>query len=147
MTTPTPTPARPVKGQTVWVLDPETDGPSTKFPGPWRLDRINAQSYSLVQPVEGEPRRHLRAGKSVVVTEEPAGQPGVIDWREPWVQGTLVRWHTNTPPKAGTDLFVVISDSGLAAVKLVPLGNACGRVWGKAPVKFLTKVDPAEVLR
>ena len=142
--TTTPQPIR--KGDTVWVLDQDTRGPSAKWAGPWRVQSVNQKSYSLVQPVDGPPRRKLLAGKTIVVAEEPAGTPGEIEWRDPWVDGTLVRWTgPNLPEKAGTDLWIILADSGLATVKTCPLGNKCGRIWPKVPAEYLTVIDPAKV--
>jgi hypothetical protein len=142
--TPTPRPIR--RNDTVWVLDPDTRGPSVQWAGPWRVEKVNQKSYSLVQPVDGPPHRKLRAGKTIVVTEEPTGKPGEMEWRAPWVDGTLVRWTgPNLPKKAGTDLWIILADPGRATVKACPLGNVCGRIWPKVPAEWLTVIDPAKV--
>jgi hypothetical protein len=132
------------KGSTVYVLDPNTYGPSVRFPGAWTVEKVNQRTYKLSQP--GRPGM-LNCDKSLTTTEAPAAGVTVEDARFPWQQGQIVRWAT-APVKAGGTLFVIISDKGDRTVeRIVLLGNTDGRYWRRVPASQLEPVDVADILK
>lgn len=144
------------RDQTVWVIDYATGGPSPKHPGAWTVQRVNQRSLTLTQadPATGRVAKQLRCDKSLVTDTEPAGRPAAAEtigmpYRMPWTQGQVVRWAGPTcPAKAGTRLFVVITDDGGPEVgRLVPLGNVCGRYWRRVAVRLLTPVSLDDILQ
>jgi hypothetical protein len=135
------------RDDTVYVLDQMTDGPSGQYPGAWRVEKVNPRSLGLVQEEGGRITRRLKCDKSLATKTEPQAAPGTFDFRTPFSQGTVVRWAT-APAQAGTTLFVVIRDDGLAAIqRLVPLGNATGRYWRNVPVRQVERVSLDDILK
>ncbi len=138
------------RGMSVWVLDPNTLGPSDRFPGEWKVDvtpqRASQRSVKLTQG-EAPNVRRLNCDKSLIATTAPEGGVAVTDVRFPWPQGALVHWPA-APPKASGFVFIVIDDKGERTVgRLVLLGGDGGRYWRKVPAAQLTEVSPVRALQ
>jgi hypothetical protein len=142
----TATPARLFRGATVYVLDPRTRAASAKFPGPWTVTKINPRTAKLTQPRDGGGVSVLNADKSLCVSEPPSA---VVEYRQPWAQGQIVRWPAAPLAKTGgMTLFTVITDDGSPTItRMVTLGNTTGRYWRKIPAADLQPVTVDEILK
>lgn len=135
------------RGITVWLLDPATYGPSRRFPGEWKVEKINPRRVKVSQPRDGGGVGIVNADKALISLTPPAGRATEIEFRAPWPQGKVVRWKT-APPKAGGELFVIIKDDGLPTIaRMVQLGNTTGRYWLRIPAAELEAVSLDDILR
>jgi len=118
---------------------------SPKWPGLWKIEKINAVNWKLVNVTSG---MRLTCHPSFII-DAPAGAAAAtvetIDIREMLHAGQIVRWAS---PKANGRLHVVIKDDySRDTVTIAALGADGGRIWKIPAARNLTVVDPAEVLK
>lgn len=131
------------RDQVVWVLDPADYGPSHRFPGEWKIEKVNQRTVKLIQN-----GRRLNCDKTLISTTPPPEDAAlsIADLRIPWQQGTVVRWESAPPKAGGPGLFIVIDDKGERTLgRIVRIGGGGGRYWRKVPAAALTEVSPDDI--